>query len=372
MTELLFSGLLAFAISGLLTSLIVPVVRRLAVALNAVDHPGGRREHQGAVSRLGGVAIIGGLVFGVGSVAILRWSSHGRSIGKIELVAWLLGACLVFVVGLADDLARVSIWKRFLVELVAAGLIVAAGWRFAGFSFPGVGMVEFGSFAGIISVVWIVGVTNAINLIDGLDGLASGVIAIISMSLMVFAAIQNNLFSFILMAGIAGACLGFLRHNWAPATIFMGDTGSLTLGFLLGSMSVHASLKSSAAVAILVPFIALGVPVVDTLLVMLFRFTQNGSVGSAGRIRGMFQGDRNHMHHLLLPLSRKRVAVVRWIYAMVFLSCVGAIFVAITRNAVLGFALVVVEIAAVAFIRHLGFAKRLRDAFEARGENNAE
>ena len=124
----------------------------------------------------------------------------------------------------------------------------------------------------VVSLLWIVGVTNAINLIDGLDGLAGGVVAIIADSLLAYALLQGNLRTVILMAATAGACIGFLRHNWAPARIFMGDSGSLTLGFLLAAISVHSSLKAPAAVAILVPILALGVPVIDTLLVMGVRF----------------------------------------------------------------------------------------------------
>src|SRR5262249_45772064 len=136
------------------------------------------------------------------------------------------------------------------------------------------GNVPLGLLGGLGTMLWIVGVTNAINLLDGLDGLAGGVAAIIATSLLVFGLIQANTLMVILTAAIVGACLGFLRHNWAPARIYMGDSGSLMLGFLLAVMSLHASIKGAATVAILVPLLALGLPVIDTLLVMAVRFVE--------------------------------------------------------------------------------------------------
>src|SRR6266446_2747975 len=136
------------------------------------------------------------------------------------------------------------------------------------------GNISLGFFGGLVTTVWIVGVTNAINLLDGLDGLAGGVAAIIASSLLVLACIQSNILMVMVTAAVVGACLGFLRHNWSPARIYMGDSGSLTLGFLLAVMSLHASLKDAAAVAILAPFLALGLPIIDTVLVMAVRFVE--------------------------------------------------------------------------------------------------
>src|SRR5262249_27384453 len=154
----------------------------------------------------------------------------------------------------------------------AAGGVVYAGWSFSQLYVPLSGNVNLGILGGLFTLIWIVGVTNAINLLDGLDGLAGGVTAIIASSLLIFAWIQGQLLTVMLMSAIVGACLGFLRHNWAPAKIFMGDSGSLTLGFLLATMSLYSSIKGAATVAILVPVLALGLPVIDTLLVMAVRF----------------------------------------------------------------------------------------------------
>ncbi len=350
----------AAVIAALVTGLLVPVVRRLALSMRAVDYPGGRREHASAIPRLGGPAILAGLFFGVGSMVLVQWPSHGGSLARSQVLAWVIGVSLVFLVGLIEDLSGLSSAKRFIFETVAAVIVVATGWQIGEFSLPVVGPVELGWAAPILTVLWIVGVTNAINLLDGLDGLAAGVIAIIAGSLIVIALWRSDVFSAILLAGVVGACFGFLRHNWAPATIFMGDAGSLTLGFVLGTMTVHGSIKSSAAVTILVPILALGVPVIDTLIVMMVRFLEKPRTGWRGRVTGMFTADRNHLHHVLHFLQPKRQAVLGTIYMLVLASCCGALIVSFTKNATIGILLVAVEIVAILLIRRFGFAQRAR------------
>jgi UDP-GlcNAc:undecaprenyl-phosphate GlcNAc-1-phosphate transferase len=349
---------MALIIAALMTSLCVPIIKRVAMAFRAVDYPGGRREHGKAIPRLGGVAVIGGVVFGVTTVALIQWPVHGGVVGRSVLFAWALGTSMVFLVGLIEDLIGVSAIKRLFVEVAAAWIVVSIGWKFTVFSLPIIGPVQLGWMGTVITIVWIVGVTNAVNLLDGLDGLATGVIAIIAGSLAVIAGFKGNFFSAVLLAGIVGACLGFLRHNWTPATIFLGDAGSLTLGFILASLTVHGSLKSSAAVAILVPILALGVPVIDTLLVMLLRFIDRSQAGVVGRLSGMFLPDRRHLHHLLQYLGPRRATVVRWIYVLVLVSCGGALAVALTKSSPLGLVLVGVELVVIFLVRRLGLAKR--------------
>ena len=353
--------LAAGCIAALITNLVVPVVTRIARATRAMDYPGGRKDHHGAIPRMGGIAIAAGISVGAGVVALIYWDGHGAAVEFPELIAMVLGTALVFLVGTIDDVIGVSPLKRFLVEAVAAWIVVSAGWSFDSVGLPLVGPLELGSFGPVVSILWIVGVTNAINLLDGLDGLAGGVVLIISASFMAYSAIQGNYFTTLLMAAIVGSCMGFLRHNWAPAKIFMGDGGSLTLGFLLGSITVHASLKATGAVAILVPILALGVPVIDTLLVMVMRFLQSRRRGPVERVLRVFRGDRQHLHHLLEPLTRRRRAVVRWVYAMVLVSCSMALMVALTKSSEFGWLLVLIELVAIAIVRQLGWARNARE-----------
>jgi len=358
----------AALLAGVVANLLVPPVVNLAQFLRSFDRPaaggeGGERRAvlATAVPRLGGVAIAAGLAAGALVGLMAGWSQWGMKIPRPELVALPIAAGLVFLVGLVDDLFGVTPGKKFVVEFLAAWLLVRVGWSFSELNLPFVGEVHLGAWGGLVSLLWVVGVTNAINLIDGLDGLAGGVAAIISGSLLVYAVIQNNLGSVVLMASIAGACIGFLRHNWEPARVFMGDSGSLTLGFLLGAISLHSAIKAPAAVAILVPILALGLPVIDTLLVMVVRFVEGDGAPVGRRLGRMFRGDRQHLHHLLSDLATRHRRVVTVLYLIVLLFCVGAVAVAVTGEGTLGLVLLGIEIAVVVAMRQLGLVRRARD-----------
>src|ERR1051325_3601422 len=347
--------------AGLVSNLAVPLVARVATAVNALDYPGGRKQQENATPRLGGIAIVGGVFFAAGGVALAKWIELSAIIHRSELIALAMSAALVFFLGLVDDLLGVSAWQKFGVETLAALLLVHVGWQFHALSLPGQPSLDLGMLGPLLTVLWIVGVTNAVNLLDGLDGLAAGVVAIIAASLLAYALLLNNLGTVILMAASNGACLGFLRHNWAPAKIFMGDSGSLTLGFLLAAMTVHSSLKAPAAIAILVPLLALGVPVIDTLLVMVVRFLLRSHSALGERLLAMFRADRNHIHHLLLRRRGTGRRVVAWIYGTVLTFCVLAVVVSVTRNRTLGILVLLIEGAVMLGLRQSGLRARLAE-----------
>lgn len=362
MSSLGLAALVAAAIAGLVTSLMVPVVSWLSVALRALDYPGERRLHPGPTPRLGGLAIGTGLLFGVGLVALARWAKWGGRISRSELAVVLLGTVVVFLVGLVDDLVGVPPLHKILVETAAAAMVVATGLRFSVVSLPGGGGLGLGVLAGAATVMWIVGATNAFNLIDGLDGLAGGVAAIISLSLLVCALLQGHRFTVVLLAGLAGACLGFLRHNWEPAQIFLGDAGSLTVGFLLALAAVQASIKASAAVAILVPILVLGLPVMDTLLVIVVRFFGLSGATLRDRLLRLGRPDLQHVHFLLAQHAHSRRKAVMWLHVVTLTFCALAIVVLVTKNAVAGVLLVGLEFLAVLGLRTVGLTSRLRRA----------
>jgi UDP-GlcNAc:undecaprenyl-phosphate GlcNAc-1-phosphate transferase len=364
MDSLLIVGCAAALIAGTVASLLVPPVVKLAELLRSLDRPtdsGERKNVQAtAVPRLGGVAIAAGLGAGALMGLMAGWDQWAYVIPRPELVALPIAAGLVFLVGLVDDLFGVSPGKKFLVQFLAAWLLVRVGWSFEAFNLPFVGELHFGAWGSVVSLFWVVGVTNAINLIDGLDGLAGGVAAIISASLLIYALLQHNWGSVVLLAAICGACVGFLRHNWEPARVFMGDSGSLTLGFLLGAVSLHSAMKAPAAVAILVPILALGLPVIDTLLVMVVRFFDGEGAPVGRRVGRMFRGDRQHLHHLLSDLATRHRRVVAVLYLIVLLFCGGALIVAVTGEGLLGLVLLALEIAVVIAMRQLGIVRRVR------------
>jgi len=362
MIEMLLLAVAAVVAAALVTDTTAPLVARLALIVRALDYPSGRKQQAQAVPRLGGVAIAAGVGFAAGGLAVARWAPLNAAISRREIVGLAIAASLVFIVGVIDDVLGVSSLKKFGVEVLAAVLLVLVDWQFHVLSLPGDYVLHLGIFGPIVTVLWIVGVPHAVNLLDGLDGLAAGVVAIIAASMLAYALLLGNVGTVILMAAIAGACVGFLRHNWAPAKIFMGDSGSLTLGFLLAAMSVHSALKAPAAVAILVPLLALGVPVIDTLLVMAVRFLSRSHGAFGQRLFAMFRADRNHIHHLLLRRRGRGRVVVTWIYGTVLTFCVLAVVVAVTRNRSLGVLLLAIEGAVILGLRHSGMRARLAES----------
>jgi UDP-GlcNAc:undecaprenyl-phosphate GlcNAc-1-phosphate transferase len=359
--QLLVPAVLAAIVAAVVTNALVPFVIRIARALRAVDHPGGRRHQHQAVPRLGGLAIVSGLGIALLFATLILRSAGEIPLSRNELLAMALATFMVFLVGLVDDISGVSVLDKFLVEVLAAFLVVRLGWSFDVLGLPGGANFELGLLGQAVSVLWIVGVTNAINLLDGLDGLAGGVVAIIAGSFLAYGVFRGNDLTAVAMAAVVGACVGFLRYNWAPARIYLGDSGSLTLGFLLAITSVHSSLKAPAAVAILVPILVLGLPVIDTLLVMGVRFLDRPKGPFGQRFQRMFRADRNHLHHLLLSLGGSRERVVIWIYAAAAAFCVFALVVAFTRSAAMAAALMLVEIAAIASMRGLGLRAGVRE-----------
>jgi UDP-GlcNAc:undecaprenyl-phosphate GlcNAc-1-phosphate transferase len=274
------------------------------------------------------------------------------------MLALLTGTALVFLIGVVEDSVGITPFTRFAVQILAAVIVVQAGWSFSNVYVPFWGNVQLGLFGSLLTILWIVGVTNALNLLDGLDGLAGGVAVIIATTLLVFACVQANILLTIVTAAIVGACLGFLRHNWEPARIYMGDSGSLTLGFLLGVTSLHASIKQAATVAILVPLLALGLPVIDTLLVMAVRFVEKPQGSHVRRFARVFQADRNHLHHLVAHIAPERKWIVLVIYSLAASFCAMALIVSVIRSAALGIALVLVEVAVVCLMRTIGHKAR--------------
>ncbi len=351
-------ALVAIVVSGLTTTLLVPAVVRLARSLGAFDHPGPRKTHRTPVPRLGGLAIVFGI--GVGTAFAMLPYSWQQEMPPRQLAYFVIAVLIILVIGVLDDLNGVSIVQKFLFQILAAIIVIRLGWQVESVRLPFAGQVELGLVGPLVSLLWIVGVTNAINLLDGLDGLANGIVAIIAITLMFYALLQGSLITVIVTGAVAGACLAFLRFNWEPAKIFMGDSGSLTLGFALASFTLHSSLKSPAAVAILVPILALGLPVIDTVLVMAIRFLEGSGSPFPQRIAGMFKADRKHLHHLALFLAPKRRQIVLWLYGLVLVFCLMALGVAFQGHFGLGMWLLLIEVLVVMFIRRAGLKAEAR------------
>lgn len=353
---LLFGSVLIAA--GAVSAAAVPLAARLGWRWQGIDHPGPRKHHDGPVPRTGGIAVAAGILAGLLVASGLGlFSTFSTADGDPWNGAVVFAAtALIFAVGLLDDLRGCSVGGKLVVQIAAAGMVVATGPSVAFVSLPFGGLIEFGPVMGsVVAVVWLVGITNAINFMDGLDGLAGGLAAIIAISLGVFAVIQGVPALFAVAAAVCGACVGFLPFNWRPARIFLGDSGSLTIGFVLGWIALAASLKSNAVVAILVPLLALGVPAIDALLVMLARFTERVPGRRMWqRIARVFQADRWHVHHHGLSVVRHHKAVVLLLYALVACFCLFALAATTRSTPTLAVATIIVEAAVVVAIRVAG------------------
>ena len=305
---LVVAALLTAALISLITT---PVVKSLAFRIGAVDVPkDARRMHKHPIPRMGGLAIFMGFLFSVLIFIDLTAPLRGM----------LLGAVVIVVLGIFDDIYALGAKFKFMVQIIAALFAVLSGNIITIISNPNIFSSqpywELGFLSIPFSVIWICAITNAVNLIDGLDGLACGVSAISSMTLLVIALVVSEPQVAILMAALAGGCIGFLPYNMNPAKIFMGDTGSTFLGYVLAVVSINGLFKSAAIISFAVPFLLLGLPIFDTCFAILRRVSHGQSPMAP---------DRGHIHHRLIDmgLSQKQaVAVLYVISAILGLSAV--------------------------------------------------
>jgi UDP-GlcNAc:undecaprenyl-phosphate GlcNAc-1-phosphate transferase len=305
------STALAFTISVLLAALLTPQVRNLALRLQLVDTIDSRKVHRGRIPRLGGIAIVAATYATL--LFVFAWQHRWPSGQSLDARGWvgLLGGGLVIAgLGVYDDLFGAGAKTKFVLQFVVAGALYWLGFRVELLTTPFNGSVALGALSLPFTLLWIVGVTNAINLIDGLDGLAGGVAVIALGSTFIFSIVHGQTFLALASVTVAGAVLGFLFYNFHPATIFMGDTGSLFLGFILATLSIKTSQKSSTAVSILVPLIVLGLPIGDTVLSIARRVLRG---------RPIFSADQEHIHHRLLARGLNQRQSVLFLYAI----CVG-------------------------------------------------
>ena len=269
--EVLWGALIAFGIVVLLT----PAVGGMARLLGVVDDPGGRRVHKRPIPRLGGLAIFLGIL--VPSLAFLHLSGEMRGI--------LLGAAVACVVGAVDDFRGLEPLPKLAGQILAAAIPTAFGVWIDHFTLPFVGVVDLPAWFGVpVTVFWIVAVMNMVNFLDGMDGLASGVCAIAGTTFAILALSLGRVDAAIVSAVVAGACIGFLRHNFFPARIFMGDSGALMLGFVLAAVSVQGLLKTASTVVLFLPLVVLAVPLIDTSFVVARRlkYRQNPTRRGSG------------------------------------------------------------------------------------------
>ena len=303
--------------SCLLTLALTPVVMSLARRAGALDHPGPRRIHREAVPTLGGLAFVVA-VLGVAWLARVL-PGPARELDVRPLLGLTLASVPLLALGLVDDLRGAGPWTKLAVQACAAMVLVHFGYGVPLLTNPFGAPIGSGIMSGPLAVAWVLVVVNAINLIDGLDGLASGVVLIAAATLWWVGHSHSDLYVMFIASLLIGATIGFLRWNFPPARVFMGDTGSHFLGLTLAAASLLENRKETAAVTLLFPLVALGLPIADSLLAFARRL---------GSGRHVFHPDRGHIHHRLLGLGLSPRSALFVLWGLCALFGTTAVFLA--------------------------------------------
>lgn len=310
-----------FAVAAVVTIALTPLARKLAIKLDAIDYPSARRVNMLPIPRMGGVAIFGGIlaalvVAGFGVYAF-GWVDPFIDYNGIEVNYWgvLLGTVLMFLVGAVDDVVDLNPKAKMLGQIVAACVVACSGLLLSSIHNPfGEGYIEFGWVAYPLTVFYLVAFANVINLIDGLDGLAAGITGISAITILLFAVLTGRFDAALFSVILVGVCAGFLKSNFFPASIFMGDSGALLLGFALGIISLFAVARSALFVSLLVPILAAGVPILDTFFAIVRRKREHRPIDEA---------DKGHIHHRLMRagFSQRATVLIMWAWTALLAAC---------------------------------------------------
>jgi len=339
---------LLLVVAAACTLLFTPVYIRIAQRLNWVDRPRGRHQHARATPTMGGIVVFLP-VFAGALIALATDNLVGEKLreGRMHVLALLGCTAITMLLGVIDDRRAVRPRVKLLVQFLIAVAAVVLGFRVEAITLPWLESLVIPSYVGIaLSILWIVGITNAINLTDGLDGLAAGVCLLAAGINTLVAIWLGNHTMAVMMVLLTGALLGFLRYNFHPARVFLGDTGALALGVFLALASLRSAQKAHTAVMILVPLFALGYPIIDTMLAIARRSMKG---------QPLFSSDRDHIHHRLLERGHKPSAAAIRIYFLSLLLCLLCIAAAAANHLILGVGMALVLGLTVFAARVLGY-----------------
>jgi UDP-GlcNAc:undecaprenyl-phosphate GlcNAc-1-phosphate transferase len=343
----LYLGIFGFSLT--LSFILTRIVRNLATSRGWVCAPVSERHlHEAPLPRLGGVAIFGAFVLSLAAalaIASLRPDLRFGSSLRI-LTTILVPGCLVFLLGLYDDIRTVGPYVKFTVQGIAAAMLWLGGFRIL--DLPVLfGARQFPWFVGLaLTIVWVLAITNAFNLIDGLDGLAAGSALFSTLVVFVVALLSHSSLVALMTLALTGAIVGFLRFNFNPATIFLGDSGSLFIGFLLSALALEGAQKAPTVIAVAIPVVSFGLPILETSLSVLRRLISG---------RPVFTADREHIHHKLLQLGLSHREVVIVLYAVSALFGLLSLFLLWPTGSSLGLVLAVLGTGIWLGVQHLGY-----------------
>lgn len=318
MTEYLTLVLAGTAFGLILT----PLVSRAATALGLVDAPGGRKVHLISVPRVGGVAIFCAAALALFAVPhVTPWPFAPITEILALVTPILIGGALVFAIGLLDDVRPLPAWSKLLVQVAAAVIVMQSGLLVERITVVGQTW-QLGFWSWLLTLVWIVGLTNAFNLIDGIDGLAAGIAAIAGATCAAILVARGHVPEAMLLAALVGAALGFLVYNFAPASIFLGDSGSLLFGFVLATTALTGWQKGATALAAGVPLLIFALPIADAVSALTRRIFRSGgpdAVSISAIVGRIVEPDRAHIHHRLLALGFSTRGTVMLLYFLTLL-----------------------------------------------------
>lgn len=344
-------GGLTALIACVTTAFATPFVVRIARRLGAVDLPGPRKIHSEPIPRIGGLAVFAG--FSVGLLFAAFATGYATNPDRGRPGYWLalsIAALGMLLLGLVDDVRGVSFQWKFVFQVLAAAVVWWAGFRIEVLGVPFVqGTIALEIWSLPLTILWVVGITNAFNLIDGLDGLAAGTALITTTAVAVIAVFGGLVAVSAVGVALVGSLFGFLRYNFNPAQIFLGDSGSMFLGFCLAVMSIHGSQKNVTAVAVLAPLLILGYPILDTGFAIVRRLygLRSAPEGRGGfgyfvrNVHRVFQPDRGHLHHQLLEIGLSQRAAVLSLYGCALAMAIGALALVVMNSLTIALVLAV-------------------------------
>jgi UDP-GlcNAc:undecaprenyl-phosphate GlcNAc-1-phosphate transferase len=345
MTTILFVFIIAFVLALVLT----PVAKSLGVRFGAVDIPSARKVHTQAIPRSGGLAITVSFFLAIIACTFLMTDVSNLLFWNELRAFGILGGIVIFAVGFFDDFHRLGPKIKILFQIFAASLAFYGGIRIEGFVAGGV-VLHFGILSWPITVFWFLLFINAMNLIDGLDGLAAGIAFFTGVVMVIMTVMQANYLAALEFAALSGALLGFLRYNFNPASVFMGDGGSYFIGYTIAALAIMGSIKSQVGATLLIPLLALGVPIFDTILSPMRRFFLG---------RRIFHPDKGHIHHRLIEMGLDSNKAVLAIYGVSCILCLIAILLVNLQDVMAGLLLIVLGAGAFIIVRKLGYLEYL-------------
>ncbi len=323
--------LLVFAIALMLSMFLTPLVRKLALKFDIIEKSNPRKPHRKVITCLGGIAIYAGFIVSL-VFASLFFIRDLNSFFFRSLVGLFVGATIIVVLGLIDDTRGTTALQKVGLQIVAALVTsVVFDIKITYLILPILGKVDFGVLSIPITLIWVIGLTNALNWVDGLDGLAAGVTSIACVSLLIIGWRGGELVSAVIITALLGATLGFLKYNFYPAKLLMGDTGSNFLGFVLANVAIMGSLKSAAVLSLMVPILILGVPIFDSVFSVWRRISQRKSP---------IMPDTDHLHYRLVKMGLTHRQAVLAIY--VVSGVLGVCAILLHRSATLSSVAIVV------------------------------